>query len=490
MTPLLDASIYERAKDREPFSPDGTRIAVAVLGDVDYDLALRDVRHGWTEYLASQPGASLAPAWSPTAPMLAYVMQAGMHGDLHLVDLEAESDRPLLPALNLSQEAPSWSPDGTQLVFAARDHAGSRGLWLVEVASGRSQSMTHGIYNDWDPVWIKPLISYTPPVSSQRSAALDVHLDITCHPGEEDADITILAWDATGGQRPISRVRLALEEAQLFDSGSVAVSRYARTFNVAFIHQHRGTMPTLQLKVWNEGHYRETPQVVTAPITCGPVAALPSAVLNAITPTPLPTSTPAAPTPTPQPYDTYLDKIIFKSDRSGEESFYIMNPDGSHQRKLPPGQGELHYQRAQRIQAQAPDGKREVFVQEFKERGIFILDVNAGILWKLSEREGVYYEPAWSPLGDRIVYAAHMGNTDHLFLMDVQTRVERQLTENLYGTSRHPSWSSDGQKIIFWSTRETGYGQIWLMDLESDSTRNLSNNEYNDWDPVWVQAPQ
>lgn len=62
----------------------------------------------------------------------------------------------------------------------------------------------------------------------------------------------------------------------------------------------------------------------------------------------------------------------------------------------------------------------------------------------------------------------------------------RRLTHNDWEWDKHPTFSPDSQTIAFWSNRDTGRGQIWAMNTDGTNQRNLSNNEWNDWDPVWL----
>jgi Tol biopolymer transport system component len=61
-----------------------------------------------------------------------------------------------------------------------------------------------------------------------------------------------------------------------------------------------------------------------------------------------------------------------------------------------------------------------------------------------------------------------------------------RLTKNDWEWDKHPTFSPDGATIAFWSNRETGRAQIWAMNQDGSSQRNISNNEWNDWDPVYI----
>jgi len=55
---------------------------------------------------------------------------------------------------------------------------------------------------------------------------------------------------------------------------------------------------------------------------------------------------------------------------------------------------------------------------------------------------------------------------------------------------KHPSWSPDGNQIVYWSGPEGGPWQIWAVNAADGSNkRNISNNDYNDWDPIWIKQP-
>ena len=62
-----------------------------------------------------------------------------------------------------------------------------------------------------------------------------------------------------------------------------------------------------------------------------------------------------------------------------------------------------------------------------------------------------------------------------------------RLTTNGWQWDRHPSWSPDGTRIAFYSVRISGYRQIWVMNADGSGETNISQNQYNDWDPIWLK---
>ncbi len=97
------------------------------------------------------------------------------------------------------------------------------------------------------------------------------------------------------------------------------------------------------------------------------------------------------------------------------------------------------------------------------------------------------YDPAWSPRGDRIAYVSQETGNDEIFLIGLDGSNVQRLTNNNWEWDKHPSWSPDGSQIVFWSNRETGRRQLWIMNADGSKQRPLLDSPYNDWDPIWVK---
>jgi TolB protein len=79
--------------------------------------------------------------------------------------------------------------------------------------------------------------------------------------------------------------------------------------------------------------------------------------------------------------------------------------------------------------------------------------------------------PEWSPDGLQVAFHRDVMGSPQIFLMDVRSRVVRQLTS--YGRNEDPTWAADARHLAFISSR-TGRRQVWIIDVESGRVRQLT----------------
>ncbi len=203
--------------------------------------------------------------------------------------------------------------------------------------------------------------------------------------------------------------------------------------------------------------------------------------------TPTPTATAAAPVVLPdRAPDIYSKKILFKTDRGGSEETYALDPTT----------GELYrvneawvYPFLQDRLGLSPDGGYQALVQPDANRTlqIQIYSLEYGTFRQLTgNNDAITYDPTWSPRGDLIAYVSTVTGNDEIFTSTIDGSAQHQLTANNQLWDKHPSFSPDGSQIVFFSNRDTARRQLWVMNADGSNAYNLSNNEYEDWDPIWV----
>lgn len=102
----------------------------------------------------------------------------------------------------------------------------------------------------------------------------------------------------------------------------------------------------------------------------------------------------------------------------------------------------------------------------------------------LTHDAGIQYQPAWSPDGATIAYAAGAGpNTYEIFTIKADGTGQTQLTKN-QANDFTPAWSPDGAHIV-WSANVTGDYDIWVMQADGSEAKPLTQSAGLDARPAW-----
>src|SRR6266542_533118 len=129
-------------------------------------------------------------------------------------------------------------------------------------------------------------------------------------------------------------------------------------------------------------------------------------------------------------------KIVFTSDRDGNDEIYVMNADGTAQTNL--------------TNNPATDAR-----------------------------------PVWSPDGSRIAFASTRGG----FFFDIWVMnsdgsgAPVDLTNTPAGSDVRPDWSPDGTKLTFYFG-DVGH-DVYVMNADGSGRTNLTNSAASDFGPVW-----
>ncbi|MEZ4754135.1 MAG: hypothetical protein R3A13_07475 [Bdellovibrionota bacterium] len=83
----------------------------------------------------------------------------------------------------------------------------------------------------------------------------------------------------------------------------------------------------------------------------------------------------------------------------------------------------------------------------------------------------------------KIVFAAGKTAELDLWVLDLNAKSLTRLTEGAYWNDS-PKWSPDGSMLAFTSNR-TGYPQIYLMAADGSDQMQITNGEYYHGDPSW-----
>jgi Tol biopolymer transport system component len=171
-------------------------------------------------------------------------------------------------------------------------------------------------------------------------------------------------------------------------------------------------------------------------------------------------------------------RIAFNSDRDGSHHLYTMNLDGSDLRRLTDGTSN------NRSPAYAPDGTSIVFVSDRDGRDhLWIIPVGGGEPRQFTRGPQNDGAPSWALDGTRIYYQSDAdGGVTHIFAVDRRSGDSRQLTD---GPARdiRPVPSPDGTRIAF-ARFENNQWNIHVMDADGSDIRRLTEGSF-DVNPTW-----
>jgi Tol biopolymer transport system component len=128
-------------------------------------------------------------------------------------------------------------------------------------------------------------------------------------------------------------------------------------------------------------------------------------------------------------------KIAFISARDGNAEIYVMNADGTNQKRL-------------------------------------------------THNDGADGPFCWSPDGSRICYVSEQPGFVGIYVMNADGTNQRLLTQIRDNEETNPAWSSNGRRIAFSAYADGSY-EIEVINADGTNLTNLTHSPGNDFDPTW-----
>ncbi|MFT7242854.1 MAG: TolB protein [Candidatus Azotimanducaceae bacterium] len=128
----------------------------------------------------------------------------------------------------------------------------------------------------------------------------------------------------------------------------------------------------------------------------------------------------------------------------------------------------------------SPDGNKIAYVsfENAGRPGIYIRDLQSGLVQQITNFAGLNGAPSFSPDGKQLAMVLSKDGNPDIYVLNLENRRLRRITRH-YGIDTEPSWRADGQAIVFTSNRG-GKPQIYQMQLSDLSIERLTfEGDYN-----------
>ncbi len=104
--------------------------------------------------------------------------------------------------------------------------------------------------------------------------------------------------------------------------------------------------------------------------------------------------------------------------------------------------------------------------------GLFIYDLTDNSIQQITDGERDSH-PSWSPDGQSIIFMNSRDFHSALFRYDTASSESQQLTD--YQNDLEPDWSPDGQRVVFTTSRD-GFQELYTMRPDGTDLQRLTNN--------------
>ena len=179
-------------------------------------------------------------------------------------------------------------------------------------------------------------------------------------------------------------------------------------------------------------------------------------------------------------------KIAFIREPQGGYAgvLWVMNPDGSGQRRLGPAFPDMDW---------SLDGQKIAFTTWGDRQGsgggdIYVTNADGSGRKRLTTSPGPDSNPAWSPDGRRIAFASGRDGKTGIYVMNPDGTEQRLLMPAKASYPPHLTWSPDGEKIAFTVALGSGRDgnlEINVMNADGSGQRRLTRSTVRDSYPVW-----
>ncbi len=173
-------------------------------------------------------------------------------------------------------------------------------------------------------------------------------------------------------------------------------------------------------------------------------------------------------------------KIVFVSNRSGHKEIWEMDYDGANQHQV------THLDSISLSPRISPDGSRIAFTS-YAKGGVDLLmySLDLGRLVSFPRFGGTNISPAWAPDGTKLAFSSSRSGDPEIYVADSDGQNLKRIT-NSKGPDVSPVWNPKTGAQIAWVSGRTELPQIYTMEADGTNLQRLTDQGYSvspSWSP-------
>jgi len=146
----------------------------------------------------------------------------------------------------------------------------------------------------------------------------------------------------------------------------------------------------------------------------------------------------------------------------------------------------------------SPDGRYVAFISErdLFQFNLYVADAETGEVIAELDRAGttshfnalrfIGSAGTWSPDGRRLAFVSSAEGDNQITIWNVQDEdIERSFQVEDVTSLKNPAWSPNGNRLAFSGT-DGGISDLYVLDLKTQTVRQLTNDRYADLQPTWA----
>jgi Tol biopolymer transport system component len=456
------------------WSPDGSLLAFASNRSGNFEIYVRRIEGGQEVNITNDPGQDIQPAFSPDGASIVFVSTRSSHtglikvappngfqyrtygGDIWIAAALGGPAR----RLALDGNSPVWSPDGKRIAYISgvEDHRS-----ILEIAD--EGGPPHSVLSTADSKWEIFKLQYSPHGRWFIFETGDQRLFLMATSGGSPHEIlrgSSPVWDPLGKHLYYAtQERLGGTGIQSveFDESSGRTVGTPRSVGVVtgVLRDLSMNRNSHQLVVTEQQESLNLTRLPLVPDGSGPAG--PEEQLN--------------PGDVRDRYPSFSPdgvRIAFGDNRLVDQEVWILDLPTRHRDRLRLPQAGL----GANLPVWTPDG-RQLAVTRFQSDGsssLWIGAVDGSAAEEVVTAKPVLRGAPFSPDGRSLLYAYSKDGFFQLFILDLASRKESQLTFSP-SDKYDPVWSPDGRWCVYTSNRG-GYSQVWRSPAQGGEEQRLT----------------